>query len=147
MARKRATKAKRKTAAPKTKKKAVKKSLRTVKKKRKGKGVHPNSLANLRPFKKGQSGNPGGQPVLASGAYAEWLAMVNEVDPHGRTNAQLMAAGQGLAAIGGNTGAAREIRQATEGDTVNYKFDVSQLTDEQLRRLADGDDPAAILAG
>ena len=130
---------------PKRARKAVKKSLTAEKKRGKKRSMHPNSLANLRPYKKGKSGNPGGRVDTASGAYKEWLYMVNEVDPQGRTNAQLMAAGQGLAAIGGNTGAAREIRQATEGDTVNYKFDVSQLTDEQLRRLANGDDPAAIL--
>ena len=26
-------------------------------------GKHPNSLANLKPFEKGQSGNPGGRPM------------------------------------------------------------------------------------
>jgi hypothetical protein len=30
---------------------------------KKGKGTNPNSLKNLKPFKKGQSGNPGGKPV------------------------------------------------------------------------------------
>ena len=29
-----------------------------------GLGDHPNSRANLKPFKKGQSGNPGGYPIL-----------------------------------------------------------------------------------
>jgi len=28
-----------------------------------GLGDHPNSRANLKPFKKGQSGNPGGRPI------------------------------------------------------------------------------------
>jgi hypothetical protein len=30
--------------------------------KRKRKGVHPNSLRNLKPYKKGMSGNPSGKP-------------------------------------------------------------------------------------
>ena len=28
-----------------------------------GHGKHPNSLANLKPYEKGVSGNPGGRPV------------------------------------------------------------------------------------
>jgi len=33
---------------------------------KKGKGNNPNSRKNLKPFKKGQSGNPGGRPIKYS---------------------------------------------------------------------------------
>lgn len=36
-------------------------------------GIHPNSLANLRKFIKGQSGNPGGVPKDQSAAFARFV--------------------------------------------------------------------------
>jgi hypothetical protein len=41
---------------------------------KKGKGSNPNSRKNLVPFKKGQSGNPGGKPVK----YAQLRKMLDE---------------------------------------------------------------------
>lgn len=56
-----------------------------------------------------------------SDAYKEWLQIVNENDPLGRTNAQLGAAAIGLEMLRGDVGAAREIRSATEGETINVE--------------------------
>ena len=42
-------------------------------------GKHPNSLANLQPFEKGISGNPGGRPVKYAGlknALDKWADKV-----------------------------------------------------------------------
>ena len=41
---------------------------------KKGKGSNPNSRKNLVPFKKGQSGNPGGKPVK----YAQLKKILDE---------------------------------------------------------------------
>lgn len=46
------------------------------------------------------------------------LARVNESDPQGRTNAELIANAALIAALGGDVSAMREIRSATEGDKV-----------------------------
>jgi hypothetical protein len=66
---------------------------------------------------KGQTRNPGGRPKMLSGAYREWLA---HEDEQGITNAAKLADAQGRLAFEGNTGAAREIRQATEGDVFRF---------------------------
>ncbi len=80
-------------------------------------------------FKPGVSGNPGGRPRLLSDAYREYLATP---DPDtGRTRAQDIAVAQGVEALKGETGAAKELRQATEGDTLNLK----NLTDAGLDKL------------
>ena len=54
------------------------------------KRVNPRSLKNLRPWRKGHSGNPGGRPKnLVSDASRDWLRIV---DPKtGKTNAELVA--------------------------------------------------------
>jgi hypothetical protein len=39
-------------------------SLRAEKSSKKGRGKNPNSIANLKPYRKGQSGNPGGKPKI-----------------------------------------------------------------------------------
>lgn len=146
MTRKKAT-AKRKTVKRKVAKRKTGAQNSVKKKVKRGKGK-PFKKGNEHRFPPGQSGNPGGRPKLLTGAYTKMLA---EVDGEtGMTKAEMIArAGfvRSVSVLPGGTAAAREIRQATEGDTVNYKFDVSLLTDEQLRRLADGDDPATVLTG
>ncbi len=47
--------------------------------------AHPNTLANLRPWQPGQSGNPAGR--ARGGAYiSEWLNTLLIVDEHGTPN-------------------------------------------------------------
>lgn len=82
------------------------------KKRRKGQFVHGNKWR----WPKGVSGNPGGRPATLSGAYKAWLELPYAKDPS-MTNAQAIAAAQGEWALDGDATAAREIRQATEGDT------------------------------
>lgn len=84
----------------------------------------PKRKATGRPFPKGHkwrwpkgvSGNPGGRPATLSGAYKAWLELPYPKDPS-MTNAQAIAVAQGAWALDGDATAAREIRQATEGDT------------------------------
>jgi len=106
-----------KTTIPKAARKAAKLAQNSVSRR----GKHPNSLAAIKPheYKKDESGNPGGRPKVLSHAYRDWLEMVNERDPQGRTNAELGAFSMGVAMLKGNVGAAIEIRKATEGDKVD----------------------------
>jgi hypothetical protein len=67
-------------------------------------------------FKPGQSGNPSGRPpAILSDAYREVLAEAFEGDSAARSYARLIALGQARAAIKGNTAAAKEIADRTEG--------------------------------
>ena len=72
------------------------------------------SLANLKPFKKGQSGNPAGRPksITLSEAIRLQLAQTFSED---RTYAEEIALVLCVAAIKGNVNAAREIADRTEG--------------------------------
>lgn len=109
-------------------------------KKPRGKGV-PFKPGNPWAIKKGEVRNPGGRPKLISQAYREWLEFEDE---HGVSNAAKVAMAQGAKAIDGDTPAAREIRQTTEGDRL--MLNLSHLTDDQLRRLAAGEDVRSVLA-
>jgi uncharacterized protein DUF5681 len=93
---------------------------------------------------KGVSGNPGGEPRGISKAYAAWLELACD-ENLSITNAQAIALAMGENAIHGNTFSAKEIRQATEGDK-SFNFDLSKATNEQLERIANGEDPAHVLA-
>ena len=76
---------------------------------------NPRSLKNRRPpWRKGQSGNPGGRPKsVISEATRDWLKLV---DPRiGKTNAELVAQALGKKALKGDTGAYCAIRDTTEG--------------------------------
>src|SRR5215469_8992789 len=86
-------------------------SLRTVKR-----TVNPRSIKNLRPWQKGESGNPGGRPRKPiSDAYADLAEHPFPGDKHGRTYAQRLAEAQFRAAVKGKTDAAREIANRIEG--------------------------------
>ena len=86
----------------------------SAKKKRKPRGK-PLEPGNIWRWPKGVSGNPSGRPATVSGAYKAWLELPYDKDPS-MTNAQALAMAQGHAAQPGDVAAAREIRQATEGD-------------------------------
>jgi len=78
---------------------------------------------NLKPFKPGQSGNPGGRPRkrLMSDRYAALLdepfdeAQARRKLPKGATWVDAIVRGLALAAINGKVEAAREIREGIEG--------------------------------
>lgn len=103
----------------KSKAKRPRKSQLTAKKDDQ-RGKNPNSLANLEAhkFAPGQSGNPSGRPKLLGESYREWLAKLNT---NGMTNAEAVALAMGIEAMKGDVSAAREIRAATEGDTLNLE--------------------------
>src|SRR5271156_4076312 len=88
--------------------------------------TNPKSLANLRKWAPGQSGNPTGRPRKRpiSDRYAEMVETVLPDDlrnavglPKGATYGDAIALSQARQAIKGKPEAAREIREAIEGKT------------------------------
>src|SRR5580692_1218594 len=88
--------------------------------------TNPKSLANLRKWAPGQSGNPSGRPRKRpiSDRYAEIDETVLPDDvrnavglPKGATYGDAIALGQARQAIKGKPEAARELREAIEGRT------------------------------
>lgn len=86
--------------------------------------TNPNSLANLKKWAPGQSGNPSGRPRKRpiSDRYAEMVETMlpNDVRtalrlPEGATYGDAIAFAQARQAIKGKPEAAREIREAIEG--------------------------------
>jgi Family of unknown function (DUF5681) len=73
-------------------------------------------LANLKPFKPGQSGNPKGRPksIVLSEAYRKRLEKVDETDPERRTYAEILAEQMIVKAKAGDVQALREIADRTE---------------------------------
>jgi hypothetical protein len=86
-------------------------------KQRKNSEAKDRKLANLKPFKPGQSGNPEGRPksITLSEAYRKQLAQPVPGDKEGRTFAEVIASRVVVAAAMGDVGAAREIADRTEG--------------------------------
>jgi len=103
-----------------------------------GQSFKPGNPWRIKP---GEVLNPGGRPKLLSDAYRECLASVDEF---GVTNASKVAIAVVKLATTGDTQSAKELRQATEGDRLT--FDVSQLSEEQLERIASGENPANVLS-
>jgi hypothetical protein len=95
-------------------------------------------LANLKPFKKGQSGNPNGRTksITLSEAYRKQLAKIDETDPQKRTFAEVLAEQTIIKAKGGDVAALKELADRTEGKA---KQTITLTTDrrEQLDRAID----------
>jgi hypothetical protein len=74
-------------------------------------------LANLKPFRKGQSGNPAGRPktITLSEALRLELAKANPEGENEETYAEAIASVLVKSAAGGNILAAKEIADRTEG--------------------------------
>jgi hypothetical protein len=111
----------------------------------------PFEPGNKYAFKKGEIANPGGRPKSISGAYKAWLEQID--DETGFTHAQLVAQAQGQRAIiAHDTTAAKELRQATEGDTLKtWQSEIidalknGNLTPEQVVKELGIDDARSIL--
>ncbi len=107
------------------------------------------SLANLRPFRKGQSGNPKGRPksITLSEAYRRELAKVDPNDEQKRTFAEVLAGQTILKAKGGDVAAIKEIADRTEGKakqsitlTLDKREQVERAVDHMIRSAeANGD--------
>ncbi len=107
---------KRRRRAENSAKKNVKVVTALPKRKKKSRGT-PFERGNPWRFPKGVSPNPGGRPRLLGQSYAQLLAVR---DPEtGKTFAELAAERMFESVMNGDVSAAREIRQATEGDTVH----------------------------
>jgi hypothetical protein len=108
------------------------------------KGRNPKCLENLKPFKPGQSGNPGGRTKSKelSAAYRRKLEQLIENDPKGRTFAELIADALINEAIKGKVPAAAEIADRTEGKPAQsitlggaLEVDIESI-DERIRTLS-----------
>jgi hypothetical protein len=86
-------------------------------KQRKNSEGRKRRLANLKPWRKGESGNPAGRPksVTLSEAYRIALAQPFPGDPQGRTYAEIIAEKLVMNAATGEVSSAREIADRTEG--------------------------------
>jgi hypothetical protein len=80
-------------------------------------GGKARSLANLKPFKPGRSGNPSGRPksITLSEALRHELAKAHPESKDGETYAEKIAGVLCKAAAEGNVNAAKEIADRTEG--------------------------------
>lgn len=97
-------------------------------------------LANLKPFKPGQSGNPKGRPksITLSEAYRKMLAQVDETDPEKRTRAEVLAEQMYVKAKTGDVQALREIADRVEGkakQTVTLTLDKREQIERAIDKL------------
>ena len=84
----------------------------------KGRGSNPRSLQNLKPFQKGESGNPGGLPKgtpKVSIALMKLLAARPDDDFKPATRAEQIALALCQKASSGDVSAIRELSDRTEG--------------------------------
>jgi hypothetical protein len=104
-------------------------------------GKNSGRIENLRPWQKGQSGNPRGRPkkTLITDAFRERLAEVDPNDPQGRTNAEIIADRMIARAKQRDRGQqdAAVIADRTEGKAnqplkIGGDVDVNTLSKEQL---------------
>lgn len=101
-------------------------------------------LANLKPFKPGQSGNPKGRPktITLSEAYRRELAKVDEADPQKRTYAELLAERMREKAMQGDGAALvamlKEVGDRTEGkakQTIVLTADRREQLETSIQRI------------
>lgn len=107
--------------------------------------LRPSPISGVTPpiatrWKKGHSGNPGGRAKHVSRAYIKHLETIVD-EESGETNADKIAMAQikkaSLIFDPGSTAAAREIRQATEGDEDKDKggFNIGSLNVAILNQI------------
>jgi hypothetical protein len=89
-------------------------------------------VAGLKPFQKGQSGNPAGRPksAILSNAIRKKLNEIDETDPERRTFAEVLAEQLVMKAKTGDVQALKEIADRTEGKA---RQSISLTTDTRER--------------
>lgn len=100
------------------------------------------TVANLKPWVKGTSGNPGGRKkLLITEAYDELLTKQVPNDPEGRSYAQVLAQSMMRRAIAGNVRAVMEVTDRVEGKPrqavdMNHSGSLEVSTDDKRAKLA-----------
>ena len=93
-------------------------------KQRNGRGSNPQSLANLRPFRPGKSGNPSGLPAGVPKVSVALMSLLRE-DARGnyqpKTRAEQLAWAIFQRALKGDVPALREILDRCEGRTAQKR--------------------------
>ena len=110
--------------------------------------VNEKSLANLKPFQPGQSGNPSGRPKnTLTGAYRKMLDKPFPGDPEGRTFAEVIAEAVGMKAARGDERAAKEIEDRVMGRarqhitlTTDARESIERSIDNLLEAAAESGD-------
>ena len=90
---------------------------------------HAKRLANLKPFKKGQSGNVRGRPKKEYSLTSLMKEMIEEVDPNDkckRTWKEQLVIATFKNAIKGNAAALREVYERTDGKVPTPTVDASE---------------------
>ena len=96
------------------------------------------SKENLKPFKPGVSGNPSGKRKGEASVKAAYLRALGLPSKGlNRTQADELARAILNAALTGDVAAAREIRQATEGDALNVTDRTFEVEFERQTAIAD----------
>lgn len=95
--------------------------------------VSEKSLANLKPWQPGQSGNPGGGPKTRNLLKALRAAIEKEYD--GVTGAEMIAGKLMELVADGNVHAIREVYDRTEGKPLQANLNLN--IDESVSRLGD----------
>lgn len=96
------------------------------------------SKENLKPFKPGVSGNPSGKRKGEASVKAAYLRALGLPSKGlNRTQADELAKAILAAAIGGDVSAAKEIRQATEGDALAVTERTFEVEFERKAALTD----------
>jgi hypothetical protein len=89
-------------------------------KQRNGRGNHPHSLANLKPFQRGKSGNPSGLPQGVPKVSVALMSLLRgdaNTDCQPKTRAEQLAWALFQRALNGEVPALREVMDRSEGRT------------------------------
>lgn len=108
-------------------------------KQRNRRGNHPHSLANLKPFHRGKSGNPSGLPQKVSVALMSLLRGDANTDYQPKTRAEQLAWALFQRALNGEVPALREVMDRSEGrtpQTLNVNDSIEVTAAENIRRAA-----------
>jgi hypothetical protein len=111
-------------------------------KQRNGRGNHPHSLANLKPFARGKSGNPSGLPQGVPKVSIALMSLLRgdaNTDYQPKTRAEQLAWALFQRALNGEVPALREVMDRSEGrtpQTVNVNDSIEGTAAENIKKAA-----------